>query len=848
MIIHPHQTEDFDQLGGKAHALAQLASSELPIPPWFVVTSDHPAHSDDILNSARELGGEHYAVRSSARGEDGADHSFAGQYDSFLYVEESELPDRIRRVQQSGQSDHLKTYQSSKEIDQVECPSALVQRMLKPDVSGVAFSADPVSGRTDHSLVSALWGTGTALVSGEADADVWRLDSTDRIIDRQIADKQYQHTHSHKQTEGVARCTVGEDKRHIPCLNDTQIAEVATMARRCASYFGCPQDIEWAYENQCLYLLQSRPITTLHSTSENTEPLTVWDNSNIAESYSGITSPMTFSFAQRAYEHVYREFCALLSVPAQRIRDNDAVFSQMLGHIRGHVYYNLNSWYHVLAMLPGFSLNRAFMEQMMGVKEPMPEEVVQNILKQTQTGKIKDSLAFLRTCAGLLKNHLHLPSQIDAFQRRLNKALEPGPLPLTEMSGQQLAQHYHDLESQLLQRWDAPLINDFFAMIYYGVLQSLCEKWLDDPSLQNTLLLDAGEIISAEPPRRILAMARICSTDSALTNTLANPESDSTHKLDALRKHPELYQAFKTYLNDFGDRCLEELKLESPTVGDNPQSLLTGIGVMAQRQRNQTRSEIEHHSQDPIAPDATQRINDSLTGIRKKIFFWVLQHTKNRVRDRENLRFERTRLFGRVRQILLELGKRLHHDSWIDSPKDVFFLTLEEVMASQETNASPGTLRSVVTSRKQEQASYTTPPPDRFETRGEIKPESELTPTQSASIHTNTDDQSLQGTGACPGIVRGTVRVVTDPANATLQQGEILVAQQTDPGWVVLFPAASGLLVERGSLLSHSAIVARELQLPCIVSIRHITRKLQTGDRVEMNGRTGEIKLLPATD
>ena len=88
------------------------------------------------------------------------------------------------------------------------------------------------------------------------------------------------------------------------------------------------------------------------------------------------------------------------------------------------------------------------------------------------------------------------------------------------------------------------------------------------------------------------------------------------------------------------------------------------------------------------------------------------------------------------------------------------------------------------------------------------------------------------------------MRVVTDPRNATLQEGEILVAQQTDPGWVVLFPAASGLLVERGSLLSHSAIVARELQLPCVVSIRNITSILQSGDLVEMNGSTGEVKII----
>jgi len=141
--------------------------------------------------------------------------------------------------------------------------------------------------------------------------------------------------------------------------------------------------------------------------------------------------------------------------------------------------------------------------------------------------------------------------------------------------------------------------------------------------------------------------------------------------------------------------------------------------------------------------------------------------------------------------------------------------------------------------RKAEQAAYKTPPPDRFETRG---PLSDYTFFTSAAKEEPHDGEQFSGTGACPGVIRGKVRVVNDPRNATLEEGEILVAQQTDPGWVVLFPAASGLLVERGSLLSHSAIVARELQLPCIVSIPNITTLLTTGTLVEMNGSTGEVQ------
>jgi len=834
MIIHPHQTEHFYLLGGKARALADLADVGCDIPSWFAVTELSDDIQDEIMRCAADLGAEFFAVRSSARGEDGVEHSFAGQYDTFLYVEKDDLIEKIRKVRESDQSDHLKTYQSSKEIDHAHKPTALIQAMLSPDVSGVAFSADPVSGNRSHAVVSGLWGTGSALVSGEADADAWTIDEDYQVVDTTIANKAQQHIADANSDEGVALTEVPEKKRSIPCLNDAEIIAAANLARMCADHFGCPQDIEWAIEDGKLYLLQSRPITTLPHVPDPSLPLTVWDNSNIAESYSGITSPMTFSFAERAYEHVYREFCKLLSVPNKRIKANDDVFPNMLGHIYGHVYYNLNSWYHVLAMLPGFSVNRSFMEQMMGVKEPMPDEVVQAILKRTQTSKIKDTWGLLQMIIGLIRNHRGLQKQIDAFYKRLNRALSAPEKPLTEMSGSELANHYRDLESQLLKRWDAPLVNDFFAMIFYGVLKSLCEKWLGDASLQNTLLLDAGDIISAEPPRRIKAMAELASKDAQLTQTLADSSISADKKITALQSRPDVHELYTDYLNKFGDRCLEELKLESPTVGDNPQSLLTSIGMMAVRHNKGEAPPAKKI--DPVA-DPTEQ----LSGIKYKVFHWMLRNAKNRVSDRENLRFERTRLFGRVRQIVVELGKRLHSDGYLNDPADVFFLTIHEVMGAFGNDSAVSSFKESCQQRKEEQASFTTPPPDRFETRGPLEDYTFFTPIQKATQH---GDDQLGGTGACPGVVRGKVRVVTDPRNATLEEGEILVAQQTDPGWVVLFPAASGLLVERGSLLSHSAIVARELQLPCIVSISNVTTLLNTGDLVEMNGSTGEICIL----
>lgn len=827
MIIKSHQTQYQDLIGGKASALARLSEAEALIPDWFAVTDI--VSEAEILAAADELNAELYAVRSSAMSEDGAEHSFAGQFDSYLYVSREDLLEKIASVMASGSSAHLETYLSSKSINaESNRVAVIVQKMILPRASGVAFSADPVTGDLEKTIISALWGTGSALVSGDADADTWAV-VRGEIRETIIARKTTMHVAGSENPEGVKSVAVTDSEQDIPSLSEEQILQVANLVNRCADHFGCPQDIEWAIENEILYLLQSRPLTTLSRQPEPTQPLTVWDNSNIAESYSGITSPLTFSFAKRIYEHVYREFCLMLSVPKGRVKKHDAVFPEMLGHIHGHVYYNLNSWYTVLAMLPGFSVNRKFMEQMMGVKTPMPDEIIHSVVEKTKTNKIYDGLTLVRTMFGLVKNQIGLKKKIARFYQRLESALGSNKMALSEMPSEDLIKHYENLESKLLKRWDAPLVNDFFAMIYYGVLQSLCNKWLGDGSLQNTLLLDCGEIVSAEPPRRISEMAEIVRADKSLLALLENTDLESVEKSERLQKYPEFHDAFESYLEKFGDRCLEELKLESLSVRDNSDSLISSIAAMSKRKFPQVIAE-EKQGDDEMLK--------GLSGVKRKVFNWVLKNSRDRVRDRENLRFERTRLFGRVRQIMVEMGKRLVENDQLVAHEDVFFLTIAEV-----TSGSSESYKTAVNERRAEQEDYRSKPapPDRFHTVAAI---SEYEKFESVIPYVAPDGENISGIGACPGVVRGPVRVVLDPREATLKEGEILVAQQTDPGWVVLFPAAAGLLVERGSLLSHSAIVAREMNLPCVVSIADITKILNTGDIVEMDGKTGTVTLL----
>ncbi|MDB6079109.1 MAG: hypothetical protein JWO82_2856, partial [Akkermansiaceae bacterium] len=326
------------RLGGKGAALSRLGLLGFEVPAWFAIPPDARWQEGELEKAITALGDGPFAVRSSATQEDGSGHSFAGQYETLLEVPAAAVATSIDKVRASAGAESVRTYCRERNLPLPETPTVLVQRMIAPRCAGVAFSADPVSGSRATAVVSAVAGTGEKLVSGEEDGATWRL------------------------APGILEKPDGD------LLSEADAKAVAQLARDCERASGSPQDIEWAIDQAGkLWLLQSRPITTLAQMPDPDDTLRVWDNSNIAESYGGVTTPLTFSFAKRIYESVYREFCRLLSVPADRIERAEDVFPQMLGLIQGRTYYNLASWYRVLALLPGFQLNRAFMEQMMGV-------------------------------------------------------------------------------------------------------------------------------------------------------------------------------------------------------------------------------------------------------------------------------------------------------------------------------------------------------------------------------------------------------------------------------------------------------------------------------------------------
>ena len=798
VIIPQDQAQNVQDVGGKAAALSRLAESGFAPPAFFVIRAeafDSGAPLEGLGDALAKLGTGPFAVRSSARQEDGAQHSHAGQFDTLLNVPAHAVEDAARQVWKSGFSETVATYRALKSQTGAEGPAVIVQRMIDAQAAGVAFSADPVTGRRDRVVVSAIAGLGERLVSGEEDGEDWTIDTS-------------------------AQCAT------VPAvLTAAQAEQIAALARRAEDVFGTPQDIEWALDAHGLHILQSRPITTPLLPPQNDDTaLSIFDNSNIVESYPGMVSPLTYSFAVHVYARVYRAFVALLGVPPSAIAANSAVFGNMLGRVDGRVYYNLVNWYRALALLPGFSLNKTYMETMMGVDTPMPAEVTDRIGPPPATGaaRVLEYSRLARAAIGLVWQAIILPRTRRQFYARLNSALDSG-FDVNRAGPSALAAEYRKIESTLLDRWDAPLVNDFLCMIAFGASRNLLEKWLgpDGLALHNDVMIGQGDIISAEPAQRITKMGRMAKAaglDMALI-----PEG-----MAGLDAYPDLRREVESYLQKFGDRCTEELKLESLTLRDDPTSLLAAIIASAARDTHAV-----HTAKDPnwraLFANPFKRM------IAKALVSW----TKNRVRDRENLRFERTRIFGYARRVFLALGREFAARGLLDSPRDVFHLTTSEVLGAVEGFGLSGDLKSLVALRKAEDtaAANRPDPPERIELRGPavapVWADVSVTPDQSAR---------RSATGCSAGQVTAVARVIRDPRTQSLAAGEILVARHTDPGWIAVFSNASAIVVERGSLLSHSAIVARELGIPCVVGLKGATQWIADGETLTVNGASGEVE------
>ena len=797
----------------------------LPVPDFFVIPFDVDIEPDALFAARRALGPGEVAVRSSALGEDAGLASFAGQFDTVLCVDtDDELLRAVEICRASRHSDRVRAYCQQHGLDPAATEMAVVvQRMFPSHVSGVMFTADPAAIDEDAQLISAGWGLGEGVVSGHADTDNYRVTGGTAIA-AEVPDKQKMIARA--PTGGTAILDVPAEQRAARCLTDAQVLELAAIGRRLESDRGLPQDIEWAVDAAgSLAILQTRPLTGVGPRSGR---VYTWDNSNIIESYAGVTTPLTYSFARAAYEVVYRQFCQVMGVSDALIDANTSVFGAMIGLVRGRVYYRLDSWYQVLTLLPGAKYNKRFMEQMMGVRK---EADLEEEAPASRSGKLRIFYLVWR----MLRALFELGGRTKRFKAIFKLAYGAyHKRDLEQMSPNELTEAYRDLQRRLLLNWKAPIINDFFAMIFFGLLKKMA------PERHNDLLCGEPGMESTLPTREAMKMAARIRASAPLR--AAFETRTDAELLAALEDEPQLApikEFLADYLDRFGDRCMEELKLETPTLRDDPGFVMATLRNYVGRP-DLTVEALEEREQ--AVRSAAEAAIDVPLG-KRSLFRWILRRARRHIRERENLRFARTRVFGLVRRIFRALGVHLSRAGLIDDVSDVFYLTVDEVFGLVEGTTPSVTPRAVVAIRRAEFARYRQgpTPPDRFETRGAVHLGNTFTHTGDPIVIPEGD--VLTGLGCAPGVVRQVARVIHSPRDDLRLDGQIMACERTDPGWVPLFPTAGGLLVERGSALSHSAIVAREFGIPTVVGIPGLLQRVEDGQWVELDGKAGTVRL-----
>ncbi|MFL6195042.1 MAG: PEP-utilizing enzyme, partial [Thermoanaerobaculia bacterium] len=462
--------------------------------------------------------------------------------------------------------------------------------------------------------------------------------------------------------------------------------------------------------------------------------------------------------------------------------------------------------------------------------------------------------ALLRLVGRSARNFFHIRRIVGDFQSYFREYYERwSAMDFRSMPPHELAALYRQMEEKLLWEWKAPIINDFFVMVFYGTLKKLCVSWCGDASgsLQNDLICGEGGIESTEPTKMLLALAAQARQRPELRTLLleGNPE-DLAREVPADPRFTDFAAEIARYLDLYGFRCVNELKLEEHSLKDRPAFLYQILrNYLAMADPAALDASVMEQREQRIRREAEAKAFASIrSGPRRWIFRRVLENARLGVKNRENLRFARTRIYGLLRELLRAVGEDFAQAGLIDQADDVFYLTLDELWDYVKGRAVTANLRGLAALRREEFDAYRRmdPPSDRFETfglpyhRNLFRGRPQAAPESEPGV--------LRGTGCCPGVVTGPVKVLRAPTEDARLDGEILVAERTDPGWVPLYPSVSGLLIERGSILSHSAIVAREMGIPTIVGIVGLVETLKTGQVVTMDGGAGTVVVTEAAD
>ncbi|MFD7293526.1 PEP/pyruvate-binding domain-containing protein [Streptomyces sp. NPDC059897] len=845
-----------DTVGGKAANLGELARAGLPVPHGFCVTTDAyrripatdglaglrpdkarrlivesevPAElREAILAAYAELGADSggdaaVAVRSSATAEDLPFASFAGQQDTYLNVVGADaVLDAVRRCWASLWTDRAVSYRESNGIDHGRVQLAVVvQRMVDSAVSGVMFTANPVTGRRDQTVIDASPGLGEAVVSGAVNPDHFVVDGRE-IVERRLGDKRF--LVCSLAGGGTEKVDIGENP--APCLTDRQILRLAALGARVQAHYGSPQDTEWAIDAQGeVHLTQSRPITTLFPLPERGVAGAVARDAERDSTRDDLRVYFCFSLAQgleRPITPAGRAAIREIARAAGEIVIGDPR-SQGCTEAAGRVFIDVTG---VLRSRTG----RAVFPRVLDVMEARSARTLRGLYDDPRLALTQTSPWPAVRRVARLARRFHAPSTVLRAvvdpKAAVRRARRTETRVLEAAQAKTVEQALRDCVIPVLPTV-APA-----ALVGFAMLALTSRLVRTEPGELQTVLRSLPNNVTTEMDLDLWGLARAIRAEP---DAVVLFQDADVRKLVARYRAGELppvaQDGLHAFLRQWGHRAVAEIDLGLPRWSDDPAHI---IGIV----RNYLRLNDEQAEPDAVfargaaeAEAMIERLARRAKG-RGPIVRFALRRTRLLAGLREYPKYLAITLFGALRERIAERGAELHAQGRLDAPQDVFFLDFDE-MRSRE-----GDLRTAVGERKEE---YEREVRRRHIPRVLLSDgtEPEATQRTRAVSHASGD---LVGTAASAGEITGHARVVTDPVGAHLEPGEILVAPSTDPGWTPLFLTAGGLVMEMGGANSHGAVVAREYGIPAVVGVPDAVTRIETGDVVTVDGGTGVVR------
>ncbi|WP_438028133.1 phosphoenolpyruvate synthase [Sorangium sp. So ce233] len=881
------RARDLPHVGGKGANLGELASAGFPVPAGFCVTTGAYARFLEALGDAAWLweqldgldphdlprvqaagarvrgrlldvaipaeieaailraweaaGAAHaYAVRSSATAEDLPGASFAGQQDTFLNVRGRDaLLQAVRACWVSLFTDRAILYRIQGGFShRAVMLSVVVQRMVMPDVSGILFTADPVTGHRHRLIIEASFGLGEALVSGLVTPDRYQLDKRrPGEVEIVVADKQRA---IRPLPEGGTREEPLEGPaRRARALSDAQIQALARLGAAIERHYGAPQDIEWCLEGGAFSVVQSRPITSLYplprpGRGDDRDRLRVYVCFSHLQVMTDPMPPLAASVWRRLFP--FGKQGDLAAPNPHMVEAGGRLYVDMtpllLHPVAGKVLPRLLSAGDALAAR--ILRDVAARPELRGeAREPGLAARTSAVLRWAApvVGRMAGRLLFGRPEAARPRMEALIDRAVQDAASRL-AAAPAGPARLRCAFG------------EVLGVVPPPCFLRAVPMVGAGAVAFLAlGRLLREQAQPGDLeALGRGLVgnVTTEMDHAVGDLADVARPHPAVVEALRAAAAGAP--LDGLRARdggPEFLRALEGFLARYGMRGPGEIDIRRKRYRDDPRLILQAVaGNLTQGEVGEERR--RHARLGEQAEAAAARLvaaarRGRLGGVRALVAARLIRVARHHMALREHPKFLMIQLIELVRREVKAAGEELVRAGRLDAVEDVFFLDDEELVRGLEDPAMD--LRGPVARARADMARFERmAPPKVMTSEGECPP--------AAHDAAGFPAGAIVGTAASAGVVEGRARVVLDPTRETLLRGEILVAPFTDPGWTPLFINAAGLVMEVGGAMTHGSVVAREYGIPAVVSATEATKRIRTGQRVRVNGELGVVEIL----